>query len=274
MYRSYLNNLAPDFGYCTLDEITTDMVEEYKNRRIGEKIKKGKGKETPITPATVNRELATLKRLCSWATEQRPKLLEINAVQSVQLLKENNERTRYLTEGEIKTLLSNCNTPYLKMAVTIALETGLRKDGVLSLKWKEIEDGTIHKKVKGSRTVHIPITQALQDELTQYRAQIAVVSQYVFPAHRNPMRPTRSDADLGFDTAVKNAGIEDFHFHDLRHTFASHFLRRTKDMKVLQEILGHADMSMTNRYAHLLDEHKQEAMREFNDKREKNDDAR
>ena len=55
----------------------------------------------------------------------------------------------------------------------------------------------------------------------------------------------------GFNAAVRRAGIEDFHFHDLRHTFASHFVMRGGDLTTLQEILGHTTLTMTMKYVHL-----------------------
>ena len=72
------------------------------------------------------------------------------------------------------------------------------------------------------------------------------------------------DADFGFQNAVRDAGIEEgFHFHDLRHTFASHFLKRTGDLKALQEILGHEHITTTMRYVHFLPGHLKDAMNKF-----------
>lgn len=68
----------------------------------------------------------------------------------------------------------------------------------------------------------------------------------------------------GFKAALKRAGIEDFRFHDLRHTFANHFVMRGGDLKALQEILGHTTLTMTMKYAHLAQGHKQEAINLLN----------
>jgi len=64
----------------------------------------------------------------------------------------------------------------------------------------------------------------------------------------------------GFSSALRKAGITDFRFHDLRHTFASHFVMRGGDLKTLQEILGHSDIKTTMRYAHLSKAHKAKAI--------------
>lgn len=80
-----------------------------------------------------------------------------------------------------------------------------------------------------------------------------------------------------FQASLKKAGIEDFRFHDLRHTFASHFVMRKGSLKDLQELLGHKTLTMTMRYAHLSQEHKKKAVnllngltsKKGNDKQEK-----
>ena len=67
-----------------------------------------------------------------------------------------------------------------------------------------------------------------------------------------------------FQTACRSAGIHDFRFHDLRHTFASHFVMRGGSLEDLQETLGHKTMAMTLRYAHLSQEHKKKAVNLLN----------
>ncbi|MCG3206184.1 MAG: Tyrosine recombinase XerC [Elusimicrobia bacterium] len=66
-----------------------------------------------------------------------------------------------------------------------------------------------------------------------------------------------------FTKAVKAAGIQDFRFHDLRHSFASHFIMRTNDLPTLQKLLGHHSPAMTQRYAHLSKGHIQVGMLTF-----------
>ena len=268
MYLSCLGTVEknfPEIKRMHLDEIESGDIEAYKNKRIQTKDSKGKGLE----PSTVNREVTSIKRVLSWAAEQNPPLLlpVNNKIMGVDLFKENPGRIRYLTDKEIPALLSQCKTPHLKMAVILALETGLRIEGCLTLLWSEIKDGMIVKKVKGGTIVRVPVTNALREALDDFRRQSAVLSRYVIPSPVNPSKHMGTDADFGFQTAVRNAGIEDFKFHDLRHTFATHFLTRGGDIRVLQEILGHSSVTMTEKYTHVVDEFKKKQMQNFDEKR-------
>ncbi len=251
MYANSLKRLAPKFEQFSLNQITPHMVEEYKAMRSGK------------AAATINCELATIKRLFSLSEEWG--LIEIDKIRKVKLLRENNARTRFLTEDEIEALLDECKTPHLKMAVVISLNTGLRKEGVLTLKWSEIdfEGGMISKTVKADKKVHIPLTSTLRFALTRYKASQKVLSQYVIPSPKNFSKPMRWDADFGFKTACKRAGITDFTFHDIIHTFSSHFIIKTKDIRALQEIRGHSDINTTMRYSHLMTDHLKNAMKIF-----------
>jgi integrase len=250
MYDGAIDTLASTFKRCSLNEILPEQVESYKADRLG-----------TVSNATINREIATLKRLCSLGVEWG--MLEINRIVNVSLLKEPKGRVRFLTEDEIEALLKECTLPYLRMAVVIALETGLRKEGCFTLKWSEIANDTISKQGKGGKVVHVPITSTLEKELKTYRSGLEVVSPWVIPSPEDSRSHMGVTAHKGFDAACTRAGITDFRFHDLRHTFASHFLMRGGDLKTLQELLGHSDMKMTMRYTHLLDQHKRDQMDKF-----------
>lgn len=270
-YKMCLSCLAtveknfPEIKRLHLDEIESGDIESYKNKRSLMKKKNGK----PIEPATVNREVTSIKRVLSWATEQNPPLLlpVNNKIMAVKLFKENPGRIRFLTDEEMGKLMEQCKTPHLKMAVTLALETGLRIDGCLTLLWSEIKDGIIVKKVKGGTVVRVPVTNTLREALDDFRRQSKVMSRYVIPSPVNPSKHMGTDSDFGFNTACKNAGIVDFRFHDLRHTFATLFLVRGGDIRVLQEILGHASITMTQKYTHVVDNYKVRQMKKFDENR-------
>jgi integrase len=90
----------------------------------------------------------------------------------------------------------------------------------------------------------------------EVREKQGLTSKYVFTYHGK----TIHRVDRAFKAALKNAGIEDFRFHDLRHTIASHLVMWGASLKEVQELLGHKTMTMTLRYAHLSQEHKKKAV--------------
>jgi integrase len=261
-YENSLKIMAPYFDKLTLNQITAELVEDFKRDRL----KKGLSPRTEkngVSNSTLNRDLATLKRLFSLCVEWGK--IEVNRIAKVKKMKENDARTRFLTEPEIHTLLSNCRQEWLRMAVQIALKTGLRKDAVLSLQWSEIDfkGRLIEKKGKGGKTVKIPMTGSLLHFLSEYRAGQKVMSRYVIPSPSDPNKPIHVTVHEPFDKAVADSKIENFRFHDLRHCFATNFLRRTGDMNTLRKILGHSSAQMTQRYAHVLDETMREQMDKF-----------
>jgi integrase len=129
----------------------------------------------------------------------------------------------------------------------------MRRREVLSLKWKQIRDGFIYLSKTKTGERQIPINGDLAELFKKVRSKNQLRSEYVFcdSKGRQFKQITKS-----FMASLKKAKIEDFTFHDLRHTFASHFVMRGGSIKELQELLGHKSMTMTMRYAHLSQEHK------------------
>ena len=82
---------------------------------------------------------------------------------------------------------------------------------------------------------------------------------FVNPKTKKPY----DDVKKSFKTALKKSGIEDFTFHDLRHTFASHLVMNGVDLMTIKELLGHKDIKMTMRYAHLSPDHKRLAVQKL-----------
>lgn len=252
-YESCLRNLEPHFSRHTLNKITPHMIEQYKAARSSQ-----------VSNSTVNRDLATIKRIFSLSLKWG--LVEVDKIRTVSLLTENKARERFLSLEEIERLkkaIVMSKSPYLQLAVIISLETGLRRSGVLSLKWSEIDfkTGTITKVTKGDKEVRIPITGRLRTVLQEYKAGRKILSQYVLSddagGHPKNLRTS-------FRTALTEAKIKNLRWHDLRRTFGSHFIMATKDLVALQTLLGHSDFSVTKKhYAHLIDEHLVNAMKTF-----------
>ena len=173
------------------------------------------------------------------------------------MFKENNHRLRFLSEAEIKALLAVC-PPHLRPIVETALLTGMRKEELLSLKWEQINHGLINLiKTKSVNPRLIPISGRLVEIFQQLRHQNQLKSPYVFCDGEGRRF---NSVKRSFATACHKAGIEKFRFHDLRHTFASHLLMRGASLKTVQELLGHSDIKMTMRYAHLSPGHLQDSV--------------
>ncbi len=185
------------------------------------------------------------------------------------------ERLRFLTEKEIGTLLSVCAS-HLQPIVVTALHSGMRKGEILKLVWSQVdlEHGFIllaakeNKKAnkagtKSQRKREIPIDNTLRALLQSIprhfigEGESRELVPYVF--HDPKTLKPYGDIKTAFHTALENAKIADFHFHDLRHSFASHYVMNGGNIKTLQEILGHSNIKQTMRYAHLSREHKREA---------------
>ena len=266
-----LKYLSREFSGYTLSQIERGMVEQYKTKRKAEGQTRTLADDTvrkyPITDATINRDLSTLKWLYSLMEDYGK--IEVNKIRKVPMFKEEG-RIRFLTDDEKKALLEACTAPWPLLGVQIALDTGLRHHGVVAMRWTDIDfkERSITRLVKGDKKVRIPLTKRLYDALVAYRGSLTEVSPYLFPSplkrqEGEPPKHLRVDSNKAFNAALAKAGIKDFTFHDLRHSFASDFLMMTGDMKTIQELLGHSDIKTTMRYAHLLDEHKKKAMEKF-----------
>jgi integrase len=257
-YLSRLNaNLLPYFGSWDAEQITEEAVEIYRLLRL-----------KLVKPASVNREIATLKRMMSLAARRRK--IDNNPLAGMEMLKENNKRERVLTPEEVKKLLAECSkiSGRCYVATVIALNTGLRKDGVVSLKWSEIDleaTNCIKKRVKGGKIVTIPLSGDLRAALIEWhKCPDTDRSGYVLPSPRKPGTHMLVSSNFGFATACKMAGVgAGFHFHDLRHSFATYFIRETRDLHLTAKLLGHTSTRITERYSHLVNDQAAEAMKGF-----------
>jgi integrase len=178
--------------------------------------------------------------------------------------KEKNGRVRYLSTEEMEALLPEC-PPHLREIVEVNLLTGMRRGEVLSLKWSQIAGDFIYlHETKTDESRQIPIAEDLKavfQRIRQRQWARGIKARWVFcdDQGRHFKEVKRS-----FASACKRAGIADFRFHDLRHTFASHYVMRGGSIKGLQKILGHKDIQMTMRYAHLSKEFAKEEIQIMN----------
>lgn len=264
----HVDLLVDEFKGRILDTITYYDCEAYKIKRKRTETRRKKKR----TSSTLNKEVGTLRQMMRKAVEWQ--MLEQSPFDRGQSLQEKvcNERTRFLSEEEIARLLAKCDT-WLEELIIVAIHTGMRRGELMSLKWKQIKDGFIYlPKTKNGEARKVPINEDVDAIFKAKRKRLQLKSKYVF-CHEIKKRDRKGhlllyqpvgDFSTAFDKAVKDAGIEECWFHDLRHTFASHMIMRGRTLKEVQELLGHKSIKMTMRYAHLAEKHKIEAVNALN----------
>jgi len=248
--RRQLDLLKAEFGgEAPLVEITASRISEYKAKRLATVQKVGEGEaavERRLTAAAVNRPLALLLHLLRLAHEEWE---AIDNVPRIRLEKEPQGRLRWLTQEEITRLLEACaksKNKQLRAAVVVALNTGLRRGELMGLTWNRVDlsRGVIRLELtKSGRRREVPMNDDSYQGLVSLGPKAdgrVFKTRYIQTAYNN---------------AVAAARLDDVNFHTLRHTFASWAVMRGVTLKELQELLGHASLAMTMRYAHLAPEH-------------------
>ena len=244
------------FGDLALSKITQAMVEEYVRLRLSAKKHGSDGKEHYLAPATVNRELSCLKTMFTKAVEWGR--VGSSPCVKVRKLKENNERTRFLTDVEMERLIGAAGTK-LRQVITVLIHTGMRKGELQNLKWSDLDFNRnliTLPQTKSGKVRYIPMNNVVKQVLLQRR--IAKESPLLVFSGTKADRPW--DFVTAFIFARKRASLEDVRIHDLRHTFASHLCMKGVDIMTVKELLGHSSLEMTQRYSHLTDRHKAEAV--------------
>jgi integrase len=249
------------FGDRKLSAITPDMIEQYRLDRIA--TGKSRDGESPVSRATINREVMLLRVMLGKAVKWD--LLAQNPASKVEDYDEAERRERYLTRAEIGRLLratKRSRSPLVRAAVYLALETGLRKGELFRLRWADVDFETAQLLVTDTKTGvprRVPLSRRARWLLRKMAARDPMAT-WVFQSRDRAGAPASvSDVKKAWRAALRRARIDDFRFHDLRHTFASHFAMKGGNIYALAKILGHASPKMTlDRYAHLSPEFIQE----------------
>ena len=247
--KNSLGHLKPFFKNRYLNTIGPELVEKYKAERIKE-----------VSPASVNRELACLKTIFNKAQEWGKIPVNPIAGKRVRKFTENNKKQRVLTQEETAGLMANAGG-YLKPFLIIALNTGMRRNEILTLKGNDVDflhaELTIRAEVSKSKKPRtIPMNRLVADAIREMPRGNR--SGLVF---FNPETGTNvKDIKTSFKTACRNAKIAGVRIHDLRHTAATRMIEAGVDIMTVKEILGHSSVEITMRYCHPSRETKARAM--------------
>lgn len=248
--------LRAEFGGRTLKDISSLDVESFRNKRRAGISKRG----TQRSAARVNRELAVLKHMMNravrwgyWEVSPFAKFTKDDPI----MFRGENKRLRYLTSEECERLLAECSMN-LRPIVTLALNTGMRRGELFNLMWEHIGPKAAY--IYNTKTMEprvVPLNSTAQEVLREMRRRNHLKSSYVFcDKDGQPWK----DIKVGFAGACRRAGIVNFRFHDLRHTFASHLAMNGYSMKAIADLLGHTTLTMVMRYAHLSPGHLHDAV--------------
>jgi site-specific recombinase XerD len=260
--RTSKSHLKPFFKGKLLREITPFFVENYKEKRKSQNF---------TSNASINRELSLLKHLFNMAIKEG--LIHQNPVKGVRFFQERTLEFKVLSDEE-KELLINCCNGITKIAVVIALNTGMRRTEILSLKWTEIDFNqsvicVLRSKSGKPRT--IPMNSFVFDTLMEYYNHRAH-DEYVF-WNAKKKKPIQ-DLKKSFKTACADAGIKKMRFHDLRHNFATTLVMNKVDIATIAELMGHSDINLTaQRYIHISSVHKKLAVESIIIKKEDLDEV-
>ena len=274
----------PYFGNRKLAKIDAWTIERFRTARLKE-----------VKPISVNHDLtalrAALNRAIFWG------LLKEHPMRNVKQSKvDGDAKIRYLSSEETQRLreaLDNREskhriarerfnrwrrerdyeeypefgtfTDHLKPIVLLGLNTGMRRGEIFNLKWEDVNFTgriltVVGETAKSGKTRHIPMNNEALSVLRAWHEQ-RKDSELVFP---NADDGRMDNISKSWTNLIKAAQIENFRFHDLRHDFASKLVMAGVDLNTVRELLGHADIKMTLRYAHLAPEKLASAVAKLN----------
>ena len=237
--------LVRKFKGKTLRQITPTLIESFKQEFLNQTTRRGERRSM----ATVNNHLRVLSKIFSLAVDAE--IIETNPCSKVKKFQPNNQRLRVLSkEEETKLFEALADNELVRQIVTLALHTGMRRGEIFNLKWFDVDftRGFIQvRESKSNKKRLVPMNSTVNNLLGGLKRK----SEYVFPSPRTGAK--LDNIKKSFQRAIEKARIEDFRFHDLRHTAATRMADAGADAFTLMKILGHSDIRMTSRYTHATD---------------------
>lgn len=221
-------------------------------------------------PGTCNRALVLLRYGFELAARWKILGVEANPLKDIKNLRDDNKIERFLSDEQAKKLLTavrQSESPMLEYIVLFLIYTGARKQEVLDAKWKDIDWDTKSwrlPKTKSGKVRHVPLSGNAFEVLCKLKKLLlegswgeelkpkcfdSVSGQHIFMNIKTG-KPYISFY-YSWNAARVRAGLPDFRIHDLRHSFASFLVNAGRSLYEVQELLGHADIRTTSRYAHL-----------------------
>lgn len=250
-----------------LEEFGDTPIKAIKSKHVRKAIEKllkrntlmtdgsGQRSEKPLSTNTVIRYKVVLSSIFKFAI--RKDYISESPVNGIDIQASPNIINRYLSESELSRLITACKRSSwnkLYLLVLMAITTGMRKSELVGLRWSDIDFKKNLAKLDDTKNGEPrlnPIPAPAMSELLNHRE---IGNGLIFNSSAKPERPF--DYTKRWKAALKEAGIEKFRFHDLRHTAASYLVMGGATLYDAAQILGHKSTETTKRYAHLSTEHK------------------
>jgi site-specific recombinase XerD len=281
-----------------LNEITIAQVEQWRSQR----------KKQGLKSSSLNRRITALKAAINWAVKRS--IIENHPLAKLERLSERDSDTkvRYLTDEERERLMATLDTredemklardshndwlktrkfeskqtlkskefaDHLKPIVLLSLSTGIRQNSMFSLEWGDINFTERNIMVraatsKNEKGYYVPLNDLAFETISLWKEQSKHTSpgSLVFPSPQTGKK--MDNCNTAWRHLLKRADIQNFRWHDMRHDFASQLVMEGVDLNTVRELMGHADMKMTLRYAHLAPENKLQAVKALDRKRRAN----
>jgi len=253
-----------NLGDYLLSDVTPNLIAGLRDKLLGEERPKGKLR----SPATAVRYLAAISHVYTIAIREWEWVNE-NPISKVNKPKEPKGRVRFLADNERERLLDACkesDNPYLYTVVVLALSTGARKMEIMNLRWDDVDfhrEVAILNETKNDESRALPLTGLALKLLKELFKNRRSGTTLLFP-RTDGQKPL--EIRKAWDSAIKKAKIEDFKFHDLRHSAASYLAMNGATLPEIAEVLGHKTFQMVKRYSHLSEPHTASVVSRMNKK--------
>ncbi|MDD1622767.1 MAG: site-specific integrase, partial [Methylococcaceae bacterium] len=263
----HLRRWSDEIGYMLLSDVTADTFTQVKDKLLSETVRTGKKR----SPTTALRYMASLSKVFNTAVKSWG-WLEDSPMRNVEKPSAAKGRVRFLDDDERERLTKACKesaNPQLYPAFILALSTGMRQAETMNLYWgkapasppTEKAWGVVHleqnciilHQTKNKEKRRIPLVGLALQLLKDMGKVRRIDSPLIFPSHKDPQKPI--DLKQPWLKALAEAEINDFHWHDIRHTTASYLAMNGASLAEIAEILGHKTLQMVQRYSHLSDSH-------------------
>lgn len=256
-------------GSHTLADVTPALIAECRDKLAGTVTVRGK----LYAPATVLRYMSALSHSFTIAVKEWG-WIDDTPMRKVNKPSLPRGRVRFLSDDERVRLLKSCkesNNSYLYPVVVLALSTGMRQGEIMGLTWDVVDlnrgRAILHETKNGERRA-VAITGHALELLRELGKVRRIESNLLFPAKGNASQKPQKPMDLRtpWEAVVKKAELQDFRFHDLRHSAASYLAMNGASLAEIAEVLGHKTLQMVKRYAHLSEGHTARVVESMNQK--------